>query len=102
MPPRQCGQFSFGHDAYPSTSGYENRSNHSAECPILSNLDPEDVPEFSGDKPASEYSCILPLRMLRLKKTDPEMWSRVEMLMDHNDTMTEDERNMWKARTSTL
>lgn len=33
---------------------------------------------------APEYGCITPLRMLRLKQTQPHTWQRLNLLMDHD------------------
>jgi len=49
-----------------------------------------------------EYSAIIPLRLLSLKKTRPELWQRVDLLMDHVGEMSEDERNMWKSIAKVL
>ncbi len=33
---------------------------------------------------APEYSCIAPLRLLAQKWLNPELWNRVNLLMDHD------------------
>jgi hypothetical protein len=40
-------------------------------------------PTISGLAP--EYSCIAPLRLLALKKSDPDTWQRIQLLMDHDE-----------------
>ena len=45
-------------------------------------------PEGQTKAIAPEYSCITPLRCLELRKNDPAMWDRLQLLMDHH----EDER----------
>ena len=44
---------------------------------------------------APEYSCIVPLRLLTLRRRDPELWSRVQRLMDH-DEERRGETKYWK------
>ena len=44
---------------------------------------------------APEYSCIVPLRLLTLRRRDPELWSRVQRLMDHDDERRR-ETKYWK------
>ena len=41
-------------------------------------------PEGKDHFIAPEYGCITPLRMLRLKQTQPHTWDRLSLLMDHD------------------
>ena len=41
-------------------------------------------PEGRDNFIAPEYGCITPLRMLRLKQTQPHTWERLSLLMDHD------------------
>ena len=54
----------------------------------------------TSDQPCPAYSAVIPLRILALKKSDPELWSRVQLLMDHVGEMKEEERNMWEVGES--
>jgi len=49
---------------------------------------------------APEYCCITPLRLLSLKHTNPELWSRVQLLMDHDEERRKEEKflPMFKVR----
>eukprot|EP00095_Tigriopus_kingsejongensis_P008846 snap_masked-scaffold15_size728074-processed-gene-2.0 protein:Tk08846 transcript:snap_masked-scaffold15_size728074-processed-gene-2.0-mRNA-1 annotation:"protein isoform a" len=73
---------------------------HPAECGLLSNtpkgyrmkVDFSRVSQRPNAKViAPEYCCITPLRLLALKKTDAELWSRVQMLMDHDEDRRKEE-----------
>ena len=44
---------------------------------------------------APEYSCIVPLRLLTLRRRDPELWARVQRLMDHDEERRR-ETKYWK------
>ena len=44
---------------------------------------------------APEYSCIVPLRLLTLRRRNPELWSRVQRLMDHDEERRR-ETKYWK------
>ncbi len=87
---------------------------HSAECAVFSGLPPSERPDFAswpfptGDGPETSsssgprpppcpaYSAVIPLRILALRESDPELWARVDLLMDHVDDMAEEEREMWE------
>ena len=45
----------------------------------------EDKKWENNNSPSSEYSCITPIRALELKKNNPEMWSRLLLLMDADE-----------------
>ena len=34
--------------------------------------------------------------VLNLKETNPELWQRIDLLMDHNETMKDEERSTWQ------
>ena len=55
----------------------------------------KDKPDFSANRPCAEYSLIGCLRLLALKETNPDLWSRVDMLMDHLADIRQDEKIMW-------
>ena len=78
----------------PLISGASGPSHSSAECPVFSGLD--SPPTFDG--PCPEYSAVNPIRILALRERDPSLWSRVDLLMDHVQDMTEEEREMWGVR----
>ena len=44
---------------------------------------------------APEYSCIVPLRLLTLRRRDPALWARVQRLMDHDEERRR-ETKYWK------
>ena len=44
---------------------------------------------------APEYSCIVPLRLLALRRRDPALWARVQRLMDHDEERRR-ETKYWK------
>ena len=67
---------------------------------MFSKLPKDKIPVFDG--PCPEYSAVIPLRILALKDNNPELWSRVSLLMDHVQDMKEDERNMWRVSHATL
>lgn len=37
------------------------------------------------------------MRLLTVKKNDPDLWSRIDRLMDHLDLMDDEETNMWRG-----
>ena len=41
---------------------------------------------------------VLPIRILSLKSQNPELWNRVNLLMDHNESMKEDEKLAWDTQ----
>ena len=41
---------------------------------------------------------VLPMRVLNLKTEDPELWERVTLLMDHNESMKDDEKLAWQSQ----
>ncbi|XP_059080183.1 SET domain-containing protein SmydA-8-like [Tigriopus californicus] len=80
------------------------RKYHARECQLLSQtpkgykmrVDFNRVGKHPGMKAiAPEYCCISPLRLLALKAQDPELWDRVQMLMDHDDDRRKEE-DYWK------
>lgn len=85
----------------PGASG----PNHRIECPIFSQLPIPDRPAFLSPEndsdpfpPCPAYSAVIPLRILALKKSNPELWARVDLLMDHVEDMGEEEKTMWEVR----
>ena len=67
---------------------------HLPECQVFSQPLPtnfqfrinlEDEKWENNNSPSSEYSCITPIRALELKKNNPEMWSRLLLLMDADE-----------------
>ena len=58
-------------------------------------LPESDLPDFAVTCP--EYAAVIPLRILALRERDPQLWHRVNGLMDHVDDMKEEEKNMWKV-----
>ena len=40
--------------------------------------------------------------VLNLKEVNPELWHRIDLLMDHNETMKDDERLVWQKYTVDL
>jgi hypothetical protein len=42
-------------------------------------------PEGSVRFIAPEYGCITPLRVLTLRERNPELWERLQLLMDHDE-----------------
>ena len=79
----------------------ENGLNHQLECPILSHIDQDRLPKFRRSKRfktiVPEYAAILPLRILQLKEQQPDLWSRVNLLMDHVDDLDTMQKNKWKV-----
>ena len=80
----------------------ENGLNHQMECSILSSIDKEKRPTFNasikdeaGNNMISlvpEYPAILPIRTLKLKETNPSLWNRVDLLMDHSEDITPEQQ----------
>lgn len=82
----------------------QTRQYHIRECDLLSEtpkgykmvVDFSRVGKHPGVKAiAPEYCCITPLRLLALKDKEPELWDRVQMLMDHDDDRRKEE-DYWK------
>ena len=46
-------------------------------------------------KLAPEYGCIAPLRLLLKRESDPDLWKRLALLMDHDEERRM-ELNYWK------
>ena len=68
---------------------------HKVECQVLSK---GPSPSFEcGDTGA--YHCILPLRLLLLARSDPELFSLTERFMDHDEERREGKRWMTTERT---
>ncbi len=40
---------------------------------------------------------VLPIRLLHLKQTQPDTWQKIDLLMDHRETMKDDEKSAWKS-----
>ncbi len=55
----------------------------------FSTLNGDDDPSSSY---APEYCCIAPLRLLLIRDSDPELWSRVKLLMDHDQERRQEEK----------
>ena len=36
--------------------------------------------------------------MLNLKEVSPDVWQRIDLLMDHNETMKDDESSVWQTQ----
>ena len=81
----------------------ENGINHQLECPILCCIDNENVPKFIESDAVTtgvltlvpEYAAILPIRILRLKEQNAQLWNRVDLLMDHVNDLDPDQKNRW-------
>ena len=82
--------------------------NHRLECPILSCINKESLPNFQASQMVDisdgtvslipEYAAILPIRTLRLKEQNPCLWDRVNLLMDHTEDMDSTQKTKWKVR----
>lgn len=46
--------------------------------------------------------AVLPIRVLNLKEKNPDMWQKVDLLMDHKETMKDDERSVWQSQVIDL
>ena len=85
----------------------ENGLNHQLECSILSSIDKDKRPSFNtsikdeaGNSMISlvpEYPAILPIRTLKLKETNPSLWNRVDLLMDHSEDITTEQQEKIKV-----
>ena len=85
----------------------ENGLNHQLECSVLSSIDKEKRPSFNasikdeaGNSMISlvpEYPAILPIRTLKLKETNPSLWNRVDLLMDHSEDITPEQQEKIKV-----
>merc|ERR1712223_1187492 len=85
----------------------ENGLNHQLECSILSSIDKDKRPSFNasikdeaGNSMISlvpEYPAILPIRTLKLKETNPSLWNRVDLLMDHSEDITPEQQEKIKT-----
>jgi len=56
---------------------------HREECKVLSRA--TSPPQFTEDKETEAYHCILPLRMLLLSRSNPDVFSLADRLMDHEE-----------------
>ena len=85
---------------------------HLPECQVFSQKLPtnfkfrinfEDKKWENNDSPSSEYSCITPLRALKLKNNNPEMWSQLLLLMDTDEdrVIDKEHREMLQVRVLT-
>ena len=90
-------------------SNCTNGPYHLPECQIFSQILPtnfqfrinlEDKKWENNNSPSSEYSCITPIRALELKKNNPEMWSRLLLLMDADEDrkIDKEHREMLQVR----
>ena len=90
-------------------SNCTNGRNHLPECHVFSQKLPtnfkfrinfEDKKWENNNSPSSEYSCITPLRALKLKNNNPEMWSRLLLLMDTDEdrVIDKEHREMLQVR----
>ena len=90
-------------------SNCTNGPYHLPECQIFSQTLPtnfqfrinlEDKKWENNNSPSSEYSCITPIRALELKKNNPEMWSRLLLLMDADEDrkIDKEHREMLQVR----
>lgn len=69
---------------------------HRAECQVFSKMEKKvSVARFGQGTIAYEYGCITVLRLLALRDGDPETWSRVQFLMDHDEERRK-EKEYWQ------
>ena len=93
-----------GPDLLPCTScgwpvcggGCEVGAWHSMECEILATAKARIKPS-NFDTNCPLFSCISPLRMLLLRRTNPDAWRVVDTLMDHNNERDLSENTAWKV-----
>ena len=74
----------------------ENGPNHRPECSILSSWTNKDL-DFFSDNVILEQIAIYPLRLLGLSETNPELYGRIQLLMDHLKDMGKDEKKVWEV-----
>ena len=79
----------------------ENGPSHQSECPILAGWKSEKL-DFTTDNFILELMAILPLRLLNLSVTNPELSQRVNLLMDHLKDMGKDEKKVWEVSSCVL
>jgi len=67
---------------------------HLMECAVLSQSETD--PNISYDKETFHlYPCVVPLRLLLLRKNNPSAWRVIDTFMDHNDQRDQDSQ-AWK------
>ena len=72
-----------------------NKEQHQSECDILSTYN---LTEINWEENLLPFMGVLPIRVLSLKTQNPDLWQRVELLMDHNESMKEDEKFAWTSQ----
>ena len=84
-------------EEYPvSEGGCETGRWHSLECEVLASAQEKvEITDYQANCPL--FSCITPLRMLLLRRTDPAAWRVVDTLMDHNDDRDLTDNPAWKV-----
>ena len=74
--------------------GCEGGSVHAPECQVLSRASPMvTVTDQGSYHPV--YSAVAPLRMLEVKRTDPDTWEMVDKLMDHLEQRRQEDKWMF-------
>ena len=68
---------------------------HQMECSVLSETETD--PNISFDKDTFHlYPCIVPLRILLLRRNDSSAWRVIDTFMDHNDQRESKDNQAWK------
>ena len=52
------------------------------------------MPALSTDN-NSQYSPITPIRLLALRDSHPDMWTRLQLLEDHNEQREQMDPELW-------
>ena len=69
--------------------------NHRAECDIFQTLN---IKDFDWNENCLPLMGVLPIRVMQLKESNPDLWQKVNILMDHLETMKDDERLVWQSQ----
>jgi len=73
----------------------ENGKNHKFECSVFSSSEFRPNISFS-EETFHLYPCITPLRVLLLRRSNPDAWRVIDTFMDHDEDRESKDNQAWK------
>ena len=74
---------------------------HRAECGVLAEA--AEVPSIDpGQESCHLYPCLLPLRLLLLRRSDPASWRVLDTFMDHAEQRRLKDSQSWRLHEASV
>ena len=74
---------------------------HRAECGVLAEA--AEVPSIDpGQESCHLYPCLLPLRLLLLRRSDPASWRVLDTFMDHDEQRRLKDSQSWRLHEASV